>query len=504
MKILLRVASSPAMIGLLIVCSLIASPGATGATSILPRSPLSGGVLMGRAIRSGAVKFAAQDITPISIVPRRLLGNVQASEGGAPVDDDPIVANPNNPSDLLTAGNDYNCRTLQGFYTSSNGGKTWLHSCMTAIQGLTGCGDPGVGYDLHNVAYIAGVDNCSSPDGIAFETSTDNGQTWSAPAVAVNPTFTGGFVDNDWVQVDDNASSPYANTVYISATQFNQSQQEDQISVSHSSDGGATWSTILVDTAQTFPTVDQFSNLAISKNGTVYVAWLRCTANSTTQECASTPATLELSSSTDGGNTWSTPVPIATVMLAPDIGLDNAPCGNFYGTLPNTCVRVSDIPAIAIDNSSGPFAGHLYAAMYNWTGSYMQVEVATSTDGGNTWSTPVPVAPSSDTHDQFFPWVSVSAKGTLAITWLDRRNDPSNISYETFAAGSTNGGTSFTTNIQMATAASNPFNDGFGGSFLGDFRSNVWDGSTLAAAWPDTRNGTNSQDEAGGYACSTC
>ena len=93
--------------------------------------------------------------------------------------------------------------------------------------------------------------------------------------------------------------------------------------------------------------------------------------------------------------------------------------------------------------------------MYTWTGTYLRVQVIRSTDGGKTWSKPVPVAPASDTHDQFFPSLSVSPTGKVGVSWLDRRNDPNNIDYQAFAAISTDGGRTFP-NTQLTEAFSNP------------------------------------------------
>jgi len=248
--------------------------------------------------------------------------------------------------------------------------------------------------------------------------------------------------------------------------------------VSHSCDHNKTWVTKVVDTKQIFPnSVDQFSDLAIGKDGTVYVSWLRCPANGSAGDCGGTVSKLLFSKSTDGGNTWSAPVTIATPTLAPDACF----CA-FYGSLPNTSERVSDIPAIAIDNSSGANAGHLYVVYYSWTGTQLKVLVSHSTNG-TTWSAGVPVAPSSATHDQFFPWINVASNGEVAVTWLDRRNDPANLKYDAFATGSTNGGTSFLGNIKLTSVMSNPLNDGFGGAFMGDYTGNTIAGATLYVSW---------------------
>jgi hypothetical protein len=106
-------------------------------------------------------------------------------------------------------------------------------------------------------------------------------------------------------------------------------------------------------------------------------------------------------------------------------------------------------------------------------------------------------------HDQFFPWLNTSARGTIGVTWLDRRNDSANIKYDSFATFSGNGGTSFLGNRKLTTVMSDPFKDGFGSAFMGDYTGNAWDGAMLFASWPDSRNGSFMQDEVGGFARST-
>jgi Neuraminidase (sialidase) len=233
--------------------------------------------------------------------------------------------------------------------------------------------------------------------------------------------------------------------------------------------------------------------MAIGKDGTVYLTWQYCPGAGVTNRCGNSTAYMVFSKSTDGGNTWSKPKTMAAVTLT----TGGCACG-YEGTLPNTHEGVRNTPVIGIDNSTGPNAGSLYVAMYNWTGTYMQVQVVRSKDGGTTWSKPVPVAPSTATHDQFFPWLSVSATGVVGVSWLDRRNDPANLSYQAFAAVSTNGGATFGTNWQLTSAFSNPNNDGSGGTYMGDYTGNTWVGSTLYAAWMDTSNGITSQDVVGG------
>ena len=70
--------------------------------STLPRSPVSSGVLMARAIGSGLVQLPVGSAGPFSTESLTCspapctLPNVQASAGGAPVNEDPIAVNPKN------------------------------------------------------------------------------------------------------------------------------------------------------------------------------------------------------------------------------------------------------------------------------------------------------------------------------------------------------------------------------------------------------------------------
>ncbi|MCU1301475.1 MAG: hypothetical protein JWQ87_1759 [Candidatus Sulfotelmatobacter sp.] len=465
--------------------------------SPLEKSPISTGVLMARAIRAGKVHLGGSALGGNSLVPLScspapcVLPNINVSQSPVLANETPVVVNPKNPNQILSGANDYNCPNIQGFYASSDGGTTWKRTCLNAISGDFGEGDPGVGYDLSGVAYISGID---ASNGIVFEKSTDNGTTWTAPKVAVAPHFSGGLADKPWLQIDTSPLSLHANALYVSVTQFD-AVSNSLITVSHSNNGGNTWVTKVIDKEQIFPNVDQFSDITTGKDGTVYVTWMRCTANGPSGDCGGTTARMMLSTSVDGGNTWSPAKVMFSANLAPDPGF----CC-FYGSLPNTSERVSNIPVIGIDNSAGLNTGTLYVTYYNWTGTYMKVYVASSKTAGLTWQKR-PVSASTVTHDEFMSWLTVSRSGVAGVSWLDRRNDPANINYEAFAAFSANGGNSYSVNQDLSAAPSNPFNDGFGGFFIGDYTGNAFaPGSPLKlyVTYTDTTTGID-QDFLAGY-----
>jgi hypothetical protein len=454
-------------------------------------SPLSSGPLIAAGLRTGQVRFVRRPwqgtlfanltCTPAPCV----FTNVQASGGSAPANETPVAVNTKKLKHVLAGANDYSCSSsLAGFYTSASGGSTWARSCAALVAGGNGGGgDPIVGYDLKSDAFRGSITFLSTGLwAIGLSKSTNNGATWGTPVLAVPSLLPSGESDKPWLQVDTSPTSRWPNWLSIS----------NEISVSHSTDGNTTWTTTTVIPTAHFPTINQFSDLAISKDGTVYVSWMRCSATGASGNCGGTVAHMMLSKSNDGGNTWSTPVVVHKVTLTPANGC----C--YYGAIPNTSERVSDIPVIASDNSTGPNAGNLYIADYTYAHGYMKVQVTKSTDGGAHWSKAIGVAPATDKHDQFFPWINVSNKGAVGVTWMDRRNDPANLSYEEFGAVSTDGATTFPTNYQLAANPSNPNNDGFGGTFIGDYTGNAWAGPALYATWTDTSNGSSDQDMFGG------
>lgn len=490
-------AGGTAVAVLCLVASAQAGSGTRPPPVRLPNSPVSPSTLLIHGLKAGTVHlppglaYRGQHNPALNCTPAPCaLPNVDGSTGATqPVDETPIAVNPLNAKQMITGGNDYNCTSgsYRGFWTSNNGGKTWSGGCGLDVSGESGDGDPVVGYDLNGNVYQGGIES----DGVGIASSSDNGKNWNPMVIA---TSVNGYSlsDKPWLQIDTNPNSPRANTLYVSNTQFG-AGSDTTIFVSHSTDSGKTWTGVAVSPEGIYPNINQFSDLATDSSGNVYVTYMNCTANDSNGECGGTTATMYVQKSTDGGNTWSSQVAIGTVTLAP-----SSTCGAFYGCLPNTSERVSDIPAIGVDNSGGSRDGQLYVVEYNWTGSYMQVLVTSSTNHGKTWSMPVPVAPNSDTHDQFFPWLNVDSKGNVGVTWLDRRNDSSNINYEAFATWSSNGGHSFKTNVQIADTASDPFNDGFDSGFMGDYSGNAWFGNKLFASWTDTRNGSYSQNEVGG------
>jgi hypothetical protein len=433
----------------------------------------------GQALDASAASPAELTCSPAPCV----LPPTLASEGTILVTDTPIASNPLDQDTLLLGGDDWNCTTADvGFHLSTDRGSEWeLVECMPGLplgkRYYTAVDEPSVGYDLKGNAYVSAIYGYSTEEayyGLVAVQKSSNGTSWGKPRVALlQPGVTNFFLTH--LTVDASASSPWANSVYVSGILVSHSGYDNQVWVSHSNDGGTTWKQVAVDTVQKYPKGDAFTRTAVGKDGTVYVTWLGGRGPS---------CPVMLSRSSDGGNTWSIPAQIARVQTVDG--------------LPHTFERVYDYPSIAVDNSDGPYAGNIYVVMYTWTGSYLKVQMIRSTDGGTTWSKPLRLAPKTDTHDQFFPAISVSQHGLVGVSWLDRRNDPNDIDYQAFAAISHDGGKSFGPNWQLTTAFSDP-EKGSGNDWMGDYTGNTWSGdSEFIAAWMDSSFSTYLQEAVGG------
>jgi hypothetical protein len=79
--------------------------------------------------------------------------------------------------------------------------------------------------------------------------------------------------------------------------------------------------------------------------------------------------------------------------------------------------------------------GNLYVTYFNGTtpvtagppfASAADVLISRSTDGGNTWGTPVKMNDDPPTTSHVFPTVQINKNGIVYADWLDRRRDPAN------------------------------------------------------------------------------
>jgi len=252
-------------------------------------------------------------------------------------------------------------------------------------------------------------------------------------AVQLDPN-TNVFEDKEWIAVDNSGGSRDG-YVYASWTRFTGSL--DAIMFSKSSDHGQTWSaTPLQISPSSQSGAVQGSQVAVGPDGTIYVVYEVFYVGSQRAHF--------LAKSTNGGTSFSTPVQITPL----------------FGELKfNSTYRKNTFASLAV----GP-TGTIYVVYADQpkNGS-SQTRFIYSTNGGNTFSSPVSMNDSS-TGQRLMP--SVAADGTgIHISWFDTRNGAGSTAlYDIYATRSDNG-TAFSPNQRVTPSTINAGT----ASFIGDY-----------------------------------
>lgn len=113
--------------------------------------------------------------------------------------------------------------------------------------------------------------------------------------------------------------------------------------------------------------------------------------------------------------------------------------------------------SLAVDRGSGPCGGRLYAvwpdARY---GRRTQILLAHSDDEGQTWTSARVVSDGPDSAafgpNDFMPMVAVNARGVVAVSWYDRRDNPDSLSYWPRIRASLDCGTSWLASTRVSSA----------------------------------------------------
>ena len=412
-----------------------------------------------------------------------------------------ICISPVDHNTLVAGSNDYNTPNSDawcGYYTTHDRGRSWTEKLIggypggpvNTLTGFKGGGDPVIVADPAGNFYYAGIAfkravNPFNPIGFGITAgiancvfvakSSNNGDSfdqvvmvWAALESLVR------FNDKEWIGVD-----PVNGNVYLVWAIFTL-MSTARLMFSRSIDGGGSWSRPLTITETSAGELNiQGAAIVVDNSSTVHVTWIDYGSSN-----------IRYARSTDGGQSFSTPVNVAPVRPIPT-------------PLPNCNFRTPDMTALAVDLSETATGGSLYVTWADYGNGDADTILSSSHDGGATWSEPVRV--NNDTvgngADQFFPAVAVSAEGWVHVGFYDRRMDPNNTLLEYWWAMSFDGGGSFPVNVPMSNAS---FDGGWSRSgtndFIGDYTTIVADNETVAAVWCDTREGSDASPDSEIYA----
>src|SRR5262245_15160193 len=296
-------------------------------------------------------------------------------------------------------------------------------------------GDPSVTACGDGTFYYASIYFPNATDwALAINVGTFSGTTLGWTNPRVAVTSNRDFVDKEWITCDR-----ASNTLYLVYTRFvNANVGLDgpmQVEIVKSTDGANSWSTPIV--LESSPTESvQIAYVATGPQNEVYVAWERGL-----DDLTASAVQIEMRRSLTYGASFEPKVIVRTM-----------PPSFFPANVGFNREDTIELGTIAADTSSTATRGNLYVI---WVEREVQdkpardVFVARSTDRGSTWSAPVRVNDDAPGNDQVMPWISVNAEGTVEAFWYDTRNWRGMHTTDVYTARSFDGGRSFGPNMRV-------------------------------------------------------
>ena len=470
--------------------------------SLIAASVVSASALaLGPALLSAQASTVVQTDIPVTVDAAYVKAN-----GRAPTPGDAITAcganrrQQNEPSTAVDArtptvvvagSNDY-CTvelaggTWTGLYRSENSGATWVDSLLPGYptdsspeglasplhqRGTTNAGDPVQAWDLQGrLFYMGNAFNRAAPqNGDVWVATYDQDAAHYVRTLIVGkagPALNGRFNDKTSIEVDRGVNSPHQGNVYAAWSLFQGINGNNSIQFVRSTDHGATFShPAKISTGSKDV---QFADIAVTSNGTLYVAYRQFDSARGHQE-----SSIQYVVSTDGGATFSKAATAAqfepydaadsagdpeAAELAheraflnadgpeSEAGEESVGDSRDCGSGPFVCqsgfvfFRHDSQPRITADPKSTsqnvypvfdatiPGTEQASQTTYNTAdpqGTTLRVGqggIYFATLSGATWTTPRLLAPTARGH-QFFPDINADG-GVLHAVWHDSRNDP--------------------------------------------------------------------------------
>lgn len=382
-------------------------------------------------------RFAVEDVLQIS---RDTIEGPRGSQDDTQVEPD-IAVDPGDPSILVAVFQQGRfldgASAAPGYATSHDGGATWTSGALPHLTVATEgkflrASDPvvAIGPEGSVYAQTLAVDFEECRSAIAVQRSDDGGLTWNDPVLAQDdrgcrrsggrgregPERSRIFNDKNWIAVDTGPSSPHLGRIYSTWTRG--TPQGRSVVARYSDDGAKSWSRLTTVSGNragigVIPLVQPDGDVTV-----VFMDFDRHLLSQT---------------STDGGETFKTPVAI----------------GEASGSSPDD-FRGFGLPSAAVD----PVSGDMFVTWQDsrWRSDDLNdVAISESRDGGLTWSDPRRVTQGEgiETLDHLTPDVAAH-DGSVHLTYTTRRTrtEPSRFMRQRYSA-SLDGGATYEQDIAL-------------------------------------------------------
>jgi len=374
-----------------------------------------------------------------------------------------IGINPINSNNLMVSVNELNS---QPYFFTTNGGSNWF-GAEANPNNMANYGDPVAFFNTFGKAFWCTL---SSPGGVGFASTTNNGVTWVTLANG-DPSFS---TNDDKQHAICDLSGVYPNNVYTAWSDFGGSGTP--MYVNSSTNQGVSWGS-KINVGLPSPHFNHGVTLSIGPNGEVYVAW----ADYATGNLPETG--MGFTKSTNGGVSYNTATTIfpMTGIRATNSGLPE---------LNNT--RGNSFPKMDVDRSTGPRRGWIYITYPDKSTGDADVYLRRSSDGGTTWSTAIRVnsEPVGNGKQQWMPSVAVDASnGALGVSYYSM--DTTGFLTARYTATSLDGGTTWDrTRVSDVRFTPSPLPSPYAGGYCGDYYETAAGGGSVWACWSDNRTGS--------------
>ncbi|MGD8376661.1 MAG: sialidase family protein [Acidobacteriota bacterium] len=440
----------------LAVCGLLAPPAFT-AEEVPPERPDDPYVpLEGAAPSESAVVVRGNHVS-VQVNVDALGNNILGDAANEPS----IAMDPTDPGNLVIGWRQFDTVASNfrqaGWAYSHDGGATWTFPGV--LQPGQFRSDPVLAADGDGTFLYYSLSSATSAE---MFRSTDGGLSWSGPYAGL-----GG--DKQWFAVDTTGGIGDGHIYPIWNSQFTCCAAGTDYG--RSVDGGFTF-----QGAYAMPLKSKWGTVDVGPAGEVYVVGANLNTFQSPQHI------VQRSSSADN--------PGQQMVFEYGSGIDLGGTTQAGGT-PNPGGLLGQV-WVAVDRSSAATRGNAYvlASVDPPSTDLMDVHFIRSEDGGFTWSSPVRVNddPADSGAWQWFGTMSVAPDGRIDVVWNDTRSDPSGTISELYYAWSRDGGNTWSSGIPVSP----PFDSTVGypnQNKIGDYYHMVSDLQGGALAYSATFNG---------------
>jgi hypothetical protein len=416
-----------------------------------------------------------------------------------PLEDEPSIAVTNQTGHVLMVVGANSLSTGQVVaYVSRDQGTDWIGPSFLPLSRSTDifASDPALGVNRTGTFFYAFLSigssfNGSGLDDLVVATSQDGGNWTNHVAVQrgafnSNATFnSNGLFDKPYLAVGPINSTSSADAVYITYTDFVDfcsytCGENSTIMQVHSTDGGVTWSKPI----PVSPTVTITSSFSFFPTGRLVQG---------SMPAVSPAGKVYVAYYDSGKDGWLNGTASVMITNSTDGGKTFSPprqaalipqeltyySGGFFGFR----WWSSMFPSMDVAPD-----GTVYIA-YGARQSKLSLDPAdvylvASTDGGVTWTQPKRINDASSQNGAFFAWLKVSGDGVVHIIWGDRRMDPAAIGYDIFYAEATDHGSTTSANSRVTDVGTDPL---YTIGFIGDYFNMAVSGNQVYPVWTDGR-----------------